>query len=109
MAQNTSIYWSSEEIAKQARQIAEVREISVSQLVSELIAETYANDFEPPLYGTCPTCHQDTIFVFVTRWDGLSEDGESFKLYECKNCSTTLGEGSLADVGMVAHILEKGG
>jgi hypothetical protein len=100
MARNTSVYWKSEEIAEQARQIADAKGISVSQLVSDLIAETYINEFEPPLFGTCPTCHQETTFVFLALWDGLP-GREAFKLYRCEACKTTLGEGSLANVNAV--------
>ena len=101
MAQNTSVYWKSEEVAEQARALAQAKGISVSQLVSDLVSEAYTY-FEPPIEATCPTCHQPTLFVFLTRWEGLSGDGETFKLYRCESCKTTLGESSLKEDSLVS-------
>lgn len=85
MAQISSISWGSPETAERAKLMAEAEGKSVSALVSELIDGKYEQEYpEPPIKAICPTCHQETTFVFLAYWHEQSD------LYRCVECRTAL-------------------
>lgn len=85
MTQNTSIYWKTPETAERARLMAEAEGISISKMLSNLVDGKYEQEYpEPPISAICPTCKQESTFVFMAYWHEQSD------LYRCVLCRTAL-------------------
>jgi len=90
MSQNTSIYWKTPETAERARWMAQAEDVSVSQFLSAIVNERWEQlNPEPPIQARCPTCGQETTFVFVAYWQEQSD------LYRCSNCQKVIQKDSL--------------
>ena len=65
---------------------------NVSQIVNELVDAQYDRLHpEPPIETTCPSCNQETTFLFVAYWPSQSD------LYRCDNCKTILQRDALIE------------
>ncbi len=94
MGHNTSVRWNTK-TAERAKHMAAADDRTVSNLTEYLINQEWQRrNPEPPIEGTCPTCHAETAFTFLAYWS----QGD---LYRCDDCRTVLTRSTIEQAQMM--------